>query len=136
MNNLGELKSADYNRTALIGAKPGPVSIENGWDVFVAPNPYVEGDPARSFGSPSPDKIEFRNLPEKAVVKIFSISGDLIKTLKHGPDELGNLFGSIAWDQRSESGIRVAPGLYIYVIESESSGSEGKRTTGKLMIVR
>jgi hypothetical protein len=136
VNNLGELKSADYNRTALIGAKPGPVSIENGWDVFVAPNPYVEGDPNRSFGAPSPDKIEFRNLPEKAVIKIFSLSGDLIRTLKHGPDELGNLFGSIAWDQRSDSGIRVAPGLYIYIIESDSPGSEGKRTTGKLMIVR
>ena len=134
--NVGELASADNNHTDLIAARPGPVSIANGWDVFVAPNPFVEGDPARSFGSPTPDKIEFRNLPEAAVLKIFSISGDLIRTIKHGPDDAGNLFGSLAWDQRTDSGLRVAPGLYIYVVESETPGLEGKRTRGKLMIIR
>jgi hypothetical protein len=136
--SLGELRSGDYNRTPLIGAKPGPVNLEaKGWDVFVVPNPYVEGDPARSFGEPTPRKIEFRNLPERAVIKIFTLSGDLVRTLRHGPDALGNLFGSIAWDQRSDSGLLVAPGLYLYVVESETEGSfKGTKVTGKLMILR
>lgn len=106
-------------------------------DVFVAPNPYVEGDPQRSFGEPTPYKIEFRKLPERATIKIFNIAGDLVKTLKHEPDANGNLSGSIAWeDQRSDAGLLVAPGLYIYVVQSETEGSEGSKTNGKLMIIR
>jgi hypothetical protein len=134
--NLPELKSADYNKTVLIGAKPGPVSVDKGWDIFVAPNPYVEGDPNRSFGEPTPRKIEFRNLPESAVIHIYTVSGDLVKVLIHTPDAIGNLSGSIDWDQRSDSGLLVAPGLYIYVVQSQTKGSEGSKTRGKLMIIR
>lgn len=136
VNNLKELVSDDYNMTPLIGARPGPVSIVEGWDAFVAPNPFVEGDPMRSFGDPTPYKIEFRNLPERATIKIFTVSGDLVKTIFHGPDQYGNLFGSTAWDQRTDSGLMVAPGMYVYAIESQTEGTNGKRTVGKLMIIR
>jgi len=135
VNDLPELKSGDYNRTPLTSAKPGPVDLtKEGWDVFVAPNPYIEGDPDHSF--PTPYKIEFRKLPESATLNIYSLSGDLIRVLHHAPDAYGNLAGSIAWDQRSESGLLVAPGLYIYVVQSETEGTKGARTTGKLMIIR
>ncbi|RPH98898.1 MAG: hypothetical protein EHM72_12430 [Calditrichaeota bacterium] len=136
VNQLGELVSDDYNQTPLVAARPGPADLANGWDVFVVPNPYVEGDPERSFGEPTPYKIVFRNLPEKATIKIFTVSGDLVKTLSHGPDEIGNLFGSISWDQRSEAGLHVAPGLYIYVVQSEVEQYKGQKTSGKLMIIR
>ena len=138
---LGELASGDHNRTAITNAKPGPVDVTGGLDVFVAPNPHILDDQSRSFapGSASNDlgyKIEFRNLPEKAKIKIFSLSGDLIATLNHGPDELGNLSGSKEWYQRSDSGLRVAPGLYIYVVHSETEGTIGNQAFGKLMIIR
>lgn len=136
VTNLPELSSDDYNRTPLTSARQGPVSVANGWDVFAVPNPYIEGDPTHSFGSPTPLKIEFRNLPEKATIKIFTLSGDLIKTIEHGADVNGNKYGSASWEQRSESGLLVAPGLYIYVIQSETEGSTGQKFTGKLMIIR
>ncbi|MBN1300164.1 MAG: hypothetical protein JW995_03025 [Melioribacteraceae bacterium] len=137
VTDLPELKSADYNRSQKVSAKPGPVDIEEkGWGVFVAPNPYIEGDYDYSFMGSDPRKIEFRSLPEKAVIKIFNVAGELVRTLKHGPDTYGNLSGSIEWDQKSNSGLLVAPGLYIYVVESETEGTEGSRTNGKLMIIR
>jgi hypothetical protein len=140
VENLPELRSSDVTKTPLISARPGPVSIAGGWDVFVVPNPYVEGDLQRSFGGAIQGelqyKMEFRNLPDRAVIKIFNLSGDLIRVLRHGPDERGNLYGTIDWNQRSESGLLVAPGLYFYVVESESEESRGLRTTGKLMIIR
>jgi hypothetical protein len=136
VENLPELFSADLNRTPLTSAKPGPVDITIEWDVFVAPNPFIEGDPNHSFGEPTPLKIEFRNLPESAVIKIFSLSGDLVRTIDHGPDDNGNLSGSASWDQKTDSGLQVAPGLYVYVIESRTEGTVGSTTTGKLMIVR
>lgn len=136
VNNLGELASGDYNHTLLTGAKPGPVDLlKESWDVFVAPNPFIEGDDQHSFGRDN-YKIEFRKLPENATIKIFNLSGDLIRTLHHAPDAVGNLSGSIAWDQRSDSDLLVAPGLYIYVVQSETEGTVGSRTTGKLMIIR
>lgn len=136
VKNLPELKSGDVNRSELVNVRPGPVSLDNGWDVFVAPNPYIEGDPTHSFGEPNPRKIEFRNLPKSAIIKIFSVSGDIVKTLRHEPDSNGNMFGSISWDQLSDSGLLVAPGLYFYVVQSETDGTIGSRTTGKFMIIR
>ncbi|MGE5797652.1 MAG: hypothetical protein ACM34N_12780 [Ignavibacteria bacterium] len=138
--SLGELTSGDITRTPLTNAKPGPVDISGGLDVFAAPNPHILDDPVRSFGLSSEGdiayKIEFRNLPEKALIKIFSLSGDLIATLNHGADQQGNLSGSKEWYQRSDSGLLVAPGLYIYVVQSETEGSVGAQTFGKLMIIR
>ncbi|MCB0732722.1 MAG: hypothetical protein KDC88_16985, partial [Ignavibacteriae bacterium] len=136
VENLPELASGDYNMTEITNAQPGPISIDNGWDVFVAPNPYIEGDATHSFGEPNPRKIEFRNLPENVTIKIFNVAGELVKTLEHGPDKFGNLSGSESWDQRSNAGLLVAPGLYIYVVESNTTGSIGSRTNGKLMIIR
>ncbi len=137
VSNLPELRSDDYNRTPLTTARPGPFTLqEKSWDVFAVPNPYVEGDAQRSFGGPNPQKIEFRNLPENATIKIFSLSGDLIRTLNHGPDALGNLYGSLSWDQRSDSGLVAAAGLYIYVVQSNTPSTSGSRTAGKLMIIR
>jgi hypothetical protein len=137
VNNLSELKSADYNKTPLTSAKPGPVDIgSKGFDVFAVPNPYVEGDYTFSFGASSNRKIEFRNLPEKAVIRIFNVAGELVKTIQHGPDSNGNLAGSTSWDQKSDSGLLVAPGVYIFVVDSETPGSLGQRDTGKFMIIR
>ncbi len=136
VDNLGELVSDDYNQTQRLSARPGPEDLSEGWDVFVVPNPYIEGDPDYSFGAFTPRMIEFRKLPESATIKIYSLSGDLIKTLEHGPDEYGNKFGSISWDQRSESGLLVAPGLYLYVVKSSTPGFEGWKNTGKFMIIR
>ena len=137
VKDLPELVSSDINKTSLTSAKPGPVSVNEGWDVFVVPNPYVEGDSQRSFGEPTPEKIEFRNLPEKATIRIYNLAGDLIRTIIHEPDANGNLSGSASWDdQRTESGLLVAPGLYIYVVTSETEGSVGSKAHGKLMIIR
>lgn len=136
VENLPELASSDYNRTTLTGARPGPVSVKEKWDVFVAPNPYIEGDPNHSFGEPTPRKIEFRNLPEKATIKIFTLYGDVVKTIDHGPDSNGNLFGSASWDQRTDAGLLVAPGLYIYVVQSNTEETNGDKTSGKFMLIR
>ncbi|MBI2619828.1 MAG: hypothetical protein HYW57_07080 [Ignavibacteriales bacterium] len=132
VTNLAELESGSYNRTEPTAAAPGPVTS---FDVFVAPNPFVFGDLSRSFGVSDPYKIEFRNLPERCVIRIYTVVGDLIRTIRHGPDERGNLAGSRAWDQKSDSGLLVAPGLYVYHIESTTEGL-AKSLTGKLMIIR
>jgi hypothetical protein len=136
VNNLPELESGDYNRTPPTTAKPGPVET---FDIYVAPNPFIWNSAQKSFGTwagtryLSDTRVEFRNLPESATIRIYTISGDLIRVLKHGPDQYGNLSGSISWDLQSESGLTVAPGLYIYYVESDEPADT---FVGKLMIIR
>jgi len=132
VTDLGELESGSHRRSAPTGAQAGPVAS---MDVYAVPNPYVYGDAARSFGQSDPYKIEFRNLPERAAIRIFTISGDLIRTINHGPDERGNLSGTAEWDQKSDSGLLVAPGLYVFNVDSQTEGLAGE-LNGKLMIIR
>jgi hypothetical protein len=132
VSTLPTLESGSALRSEPSAAQPGPVMS---FDIFVAPNPYVYGDLERSFGASDPYKIEFRNLPEKCTIRIYTLMGDLVKTLHHGPDAQGNLSGSQAWDQKSDSGLLVAPALYIYNVESETAGLD-KTLTGKFMIIR
>ena len=132
LSSLPELASSDVNRSLPITPAPGPV---NTLKVFVAPNPYVYGDSRRTFGSSNPYGIEFRNLPEKATIRIYTLSGDRVRTIEHQPDARGSVFGSEPWDQRTDSGLLVAPGLYIYYVEPHVTGVSGT-FTGKLMIIR
>ncbi|OGB67155.1 MAG: hypothetical protein A2Y94_11820 [Caldithrix sp. RBG_13_44_9] len=132
VTGLPELASGDYRRSEEVAATAGPV---NSFDIFVAPNPYVFNDPERSFGINDPYKIEFRNLPENCTIRIYTISGDLIKTLHHQPDQYGNLSGTEDWNQKSDSGLLVAPGIYIYHIKSNTAGLD-ESLTGKFMIIR
>jgi len=132
VTDLPELVSGQYNRSQAASAVAGPVEH---FDVYAVPNPFVYGDPMRSFGLEDPYRIEFRNLPERATIRIYTIAGDLIRTLDHGPDDRGNLSGTIAWDQKSDSGLLVAPGLYVFHVQSETEGVAGA-LTGKVMIIR
>jgi hypothetical protein len=132
VSSLGDMEAGDYNHSAPTSAAPGP---SNTLDVFAVPNPYVYNTASRSFGRTDPYKIEFRNLPESCTIRVYTIMGDLVRTIEHAPDAQGNLYGSKGWDQRSNSGILVAPGLYIYHVESKTAEAPGS-FTGKLMIVR
>lgn len=143
VDDLPELASADVewyapgdetrlNRTPPTSAAAGPVSS---LDVYVVPNPYVFEDDQRSFGIDDPFRMEFRNLPERATIRIYTVSGDLVRTIEHGPDARGNLSGTAIWDQKTDSGLLAAPGLYIYRVESDTEGLSGG-FTGKLMIIR
>lgn len=132
VTGLPELASGSYRRSEPVSATAGPV---NSFDIFVAPNPYVYNDPVRSFGINDPYKIEFRNLPENCTIRIYTVSGDLVRTIQHKPDQFGNLSGTESWNQKSDSGLLVAPGVYIYHIKSNTAGLD-KSLSGKLMIIR
>lgn len=143
VSDLGEMASADVewyapdddqrlNRTPPASAAAGPVTS---FDIYVVPNPFVFNDPGRSFGINDPFRMEFRNLPERATIRIYTVAGDLVRTIRHGPDERGNLSGTAVWDQRTDSGLLAAPGLYVYHVRSDTEGAGGD-FTGKLMIVR
>ncbi|MFC1566891.1 T9SS type A sorting domain-containing protein [bacterium] len=72
-------------------------------------------------------QVKFVQLAEKCEIKIFTISGELIKTIDH---DAANSFIE-KWDLKSEKGNVVTSGIYIYCIKSDTDVK-----TGKLLVLQ
>lgn len=96
-------------------------------DVRVVPNPYIIsstwerkrlGDP--KLGEPVRD-ISFTNLPGICTISIFTLDGNLVKTIEHT-----NGTGTAFWDLRSFANQLIATGVYVYHIKSTAGEKVGK----------
>ncbi len=102
-------------------------------NIKVVPNPYVvtasweEASPYSSGRGPR--KIEFTHLPQKCTIRIFTVSGELVRTIEH---ESGILDGSESWDLLTRDNLSVAYGLYIYHVDA---GEIGERV-GKFAVIK
>ncbi|UCG61433.1 MAG: T9SS type A sorting domain-containing protein [Candidatus Zixiibacteriota bacterium] len=100
------------------------VAAENDLDLIKAvPNPfYLRGDYDPNPGSYA---IKFHHLPEVATVRIYNLSGDLVRTIeKDGTDAIAT------WDVLNVNGLPVASGIYIYVVDAPGIGTK----TGKMAV--
>lgn len=99
---------------------------------YVVPNPYVG---AASFESANfgvqgrgERRIEFRNIARGCTIRIYTVRGDLVRTLVHD----GSTSGYVSWDLRSKDNMDVAPGLYIYHVDAGPAGTH----IGKFAIIK
>ena len=99
---------------------------------YVVPNPYVgfaTFEPERfAVSGRGERRIEFRNLPASSIVRIYTVSGQLVQTLSHE----GSNEGYVAWNLRTKDNLDVAPGLYIFHVEADTIDSY----TGKFAIIK
>jgi hypothetical protein len=72
-------------------------------------------------------KLQFVNLPRGAVVKLYTMAGDHVRTLRHTADH-----GSLDWDLRNSSGEIVETGIYIWLVTADN----GETKDGQLVVVR
>jgi hypothetical protein len=83
--------------------------------VNVFPNPYI------GFNEQESDKynrfVTFSHLPKKAVLRIFNLSGVLVRTLNK--DDAAQF---TQWDLRNESGFPVSAGMYVVYVEMPEIG--------------
>lgn len=98
-------------------------------NVRVVPNPFIIE--SGYYIDPARDALHFVNLPGKCTIRIFDLSGDLVKTLEKDDDT-----DSIKWTQLSDSYQFVESGVYIYYITSFDTESEGQKAVGKFSIIR
>jgi len=68
--------------------------------------------------------IRFVNLPDRAIVRIYSSSGVLVRVLEHNSPTSGEL----TWDVRARNGRFVASGVYFYHIEALNARRVGRMT--------
>ena len=126
---------------------PGPSAEEDG-AVSVFPNPY-RGEAVWDGARDREKYVWFVNLPKRATIRIYTLAGDLVRTLEFDADTYTAVDvqglktkgertvampgGMCAWDLISERDQAVATGLYIFSVENRESG---KTQLGKLMIIR
>lgn len=94
-------------------------------NISVVPNPYIATAPweQRTLYSTGRGtrKIDFINLPANCTIRIYTITGALVKTLYKSASNLYN-GGTISWDLVSDDGMDVAYGLYIYHVDAPGIG--------------
>lgn len=99
---------------------------------YVVPNPYVAAasfEPQRYASSGRGDRrMEFRALPQGAIIRIYTVHGDLVRTLRQD----GSMAGAVPWDLRTKDNLDVAPGLYVFHVEAPGMG----RYVGKFAILK
>jgi hypothetical protein len=93
----------------------------------VVPNPYIVNSDYFNE-SPGNHLMRFTRLPTVCTINIYTVSGEFITHLDHDDSFSGNEW----WDITNGRGQAIAPGLYIYVVETPG----GKSKIGKFAIVR
>ncbi|MCH7724707.1 MAG: T9SS type A sorting domain-containing protein, partial [Bacteroidetes bacterium] len=93
--------------------------------VNVYPNPLYGFNVATSYdNSPSDEPfVTFSNLPEEITVRVYSLSGQLLRTLTQANKTLPTS-PFLRWDLLNESGLRVASGLYLAIVSSPKYGEK------------
>ncbi len=118
--------------TPLIPRPDAVTSLPLLGDVYVVPNPYVEGEDASQFGPLSEPMVRFFNLPAEATIRIFTSSGDLVDVVHHVRTAGNFSGGSVPWDLKNEYGRDVISGVYLYAVETPG----GETATGFFTVVR
>jgi hypothetical protein len=99
---------------------------------YVVPNPYIGSasfEPRRFAESGRGDRrIEFRAVPLNATIRIYTVRGDLVQTLRQS----GSMEGFVAWNVRTRDNLDLAPGLYIYQVEAPGAPTH----TGKFAVIK
>lgn len=146
-NNLASLESSPLAnlRKVLPGTPP---TSDKDIDIGVYPNPYY-GNAYWDGSSERLRKIYFYNLPEECEIVIYTLSGDVVRTLYHDRQSNGSDLrwfetfsrdatqqmsgGEHAWDLVSGDDQAIATGLYLFSVKDMKTSNI---KTGKFLIIK
>ncbi len=114
--------------------------------IKVVPNPYVVTNTMErnvaNWDRNQRRQIMFTHIPARCKISIFTLSGVLVDEIEvnnqSSPDQPmwdknTEANGSVKWDLRSKEGLEIAPGYYIYRVESKVTG---KVKIGKFAVIK
>lgn len=146
-NNITSLETSKiFNISNVV---PGTEAQNNkDAEIGVYPNPYY-GEAYWDGSSERLRKIYFYNLPERCEITVYTLAGDVVKTLNHTGQNAGSNIrwfdsysitekqvfagGEHAWDLITDNDQAIASGLYLYTVEDLNS-DDIKR--GKFLILK
>jgi hypothetical protein len=117
-------------KKSAISPDKAKVNLNN---IRVVPNPYIAAEtwePRNTFASGrGPREIHFINLPAKCTIRIYNVSGALVRKIDH---ETSFENGTAIWDVLSDEKFEIAYGIYVYHIEAPGIGKK----TGTFAIIK
>lgn len=93
--------------------------------ISVVPNPFYRSSGFQLAGDTK--LIQFVNLSRTCTIRIYTLRGDLVKTIEHANETSGVAY----WNQISDYGQYVKSGMYFYHV----SNPQGEEKTGKFAII-
>jgi len=92
---------------------------EDALNVRVFPNPFrlLSGLPTSGEES----SIVFTNLPALCTIRIYTVNGELVRTMEHDNAKSGEE----VWNQLSDSRQKTSAGIYLYTVESDVGHAKG-----------
>ena len=107
-------------------ATPSYRPSDNLSNIKVVPNPYIVWS---GFEEYNYERImRFTQLPEKCTITVFTITGEKVIKLEHD----NPLSGALEWNVRTVNNQEIAPGLYVFTVETP----EGGKHIGKFAVIR
>lgn len=106
----------DFSTKAKVFSKEDAVNDVQAMNVF--PNPY--------FGANAQELnkyqrwVTFNHVPKEATLRIFTVSGTLVKTIKTDPSKDVQI---IDWDLRNDNGLPVGSGMYLVYVDMPGIGT-------------
>ncbi len=99
-------------------------------EIKVVPNPYLVynlAEQAYDRADQFTHEIRFTHLPQECIIKIYTISGNLVRTINHKSLSVGEE----RWDLLTDENMEVSYGVYVYTIETP----DGKHHVDKFAII-
>ncbi|MCK4397058.1 hypothetical protein KAW96_10785, partial [candidate division WOR-3 bacterium] len=120
---------------------PSPTSADEE-EVIVIPNPYridqtqkyrdLKWEDWEGYGwSEHKRRICFANLPQRCTIRIFSLGGDLIKTIEHDYSRSNRSYED--WNLITRDVQGIVSGIYLFSVENHISG---KIQVGKFVVIK
>lgn len=94
-------------------------------NITVVPNPFIVNAAWEQIENNR--RLRFMFLPPECTISIFTVRGELVTKLYHS-----NGTGDEDWNLTNSSGIEIAFGLYLYVVETPG----GENSTGKFAVIK
>jgi len=149
-SNLESLESSGYSNRKYV--YPGVSAAVDSWtnNPSVYPNPFKGQAQWDGYGSRA-QMLWFQGLPQKAEIRIFTLSGDLVDIINHSDDYSGSDIQNIndqrspqfaggehAWDLITRHDQAVASGLYLFTVKNlvDGSSSFGETREGKFLVIK
>jgi hypothetical protein len=135
---LSSLEASKLVNATLVYAFDEPELVkEKGSKVEVFPNPYrvdgyYLGDDYEPGQGNFDKRLRFVNLPPQSTIRIYTVDGDLVRTLEHDYQQ-GDYVTYHYWDLISRNTQAVVSGLYLFTVEDKETG---EIQVGKFVIIK
>jgi hypothetical protein len=121
------LESSKFSTRSYYPARAYRAAARSLSNVRVVPNPFNLFQ-AKSFPGDA-DRLTFTNLTRRCTIRIFTVNGDLVKTIQKDDPSV-----FVTWSPMlTDDNLFIAPDIYVFYVEDRDTG---ERTSGKFVVVR